>query len=450
MRAPRSIAGIFLFALPIILASGLVLFGRQAFDTVSASHGAIPGLVSFVSIDMDPNSVGRNGGAEFGTGQCGDDGFGSPDVGNGIDEDFDGVKDDGCPGGLNAYVTTVGTIQPCIQKALNTNYVVDITEDEVHPSDNLEGWQADLIFDPNYVNVIAINDSSPLTFMGADLSGPTPFSSNPAADSAADMDAIPEGLDGSLTIAAADFGSVTTQFGEGILARVTLRNIAAGTSALDLSAVKASKPVNTALTIDNVQGATAAGGVTCPSATATATPTGGASPTVTVTPTPTPTVTPSIAPTVTPTETPTPSSGASPSPGSSLTPTPTPTSSPSPTLSPSSTPTPTPSPTPAGQTPTPGAQLAWGNVDCEGDADSVDALQDLRFVARLEVSQAPVCPPIGDVVEVVGASPHMWGDVDCGGGVDSLDALRILRHVARLPNSDIAGCPRMGETYEVR
>ena len=103
-----------------------------------------------------------------------------------------------------------------------------------------------------------------------------------------------------------------------------------------------------------------------------------------------------------------------------------------------------------GQTPTPGAQLAWGNVDCEGDADSVDALQDLRFVAKLQPIQNPNCPIIGTIVEVVGASPHMWGDVDCGGGVDSLDALRILRHVARLPNADIAGCPRMGELYEVR
>src|SRR3990172_9176404 len=97
---------------------------------------------------------------------------------------------------------------------------------------------------------------------------------------------------------------------------------------------------------------------------------------------------------------------------------------------------------------TPGALLAWGNGDCRGGVDSVDALQDMRFVAKLGVSQEDGCPRLGDVYEVMGASPHMWGDADCDGDVGSLDALRILRFVARLNDPDIAGCPRVGGTYE--
>ena len=127
----------------------------------------------------------------------------------------------------------------------------------------------------------------------------------------------------------------------------------------------------------------------------------------------------------------------------------TPTLTPTSTVQPTATPTPT--PTPVGQTPTPGVQLAWGNVDCKDvGPDSVDALQDLRFVAKLGVNQAAGCPGINTVVEVVGASPHKWGDVNCDGGADSLDALRILRYVAKLPDAPVAGCPVIGTLYEVR
>ncbi len=149
------------------------------------------------------------------------------------------------------------------------------------------------------------------------------------------------------------------------------------------------------------------------------------------------------------------SSCPGPTPTATVTPTATSTSTPTPTATPvpTQTATPTPSATPGvttTPTATPGVLLAWGNGDCRGGVDSVDALQDLRFVALLGVSQEAGCPRLGDVYEVMGASPHMWGDSDCDGGVGSLDALRILRFVARLNNPDVAGCPRVGDTYEVR
>jgi hypothetical protein len=104
---------------------------------------------------------------------------------------------------------------------------------------------------------------------------------------------------------------------------------------------------------------------------------------------------------------------------------------------------PTPSPTSAPQT------LAWGDANCAGGVNSVDALGDLRYVAGLVVSQTEPCPDVGAAVEVLGASPHPWGDVDCSGAVNSVDSLKVLRYVAGLSVSAPAECPEIGEQVEV-
>ncbi len=44
----------------------------------------------------------------------------------------------------------------------------------------------------------------------------------------------------------------------------------------------------------------------------------------------------------------------------------------------------------------------WGDVDCDGDVDAVDALKILRKVANLSVLQEPGCPPVGSAVGVSG------------------------------------------------
>ena len=54
--------------------------------------------------------------------------------------------------------------------------------------------------------------------------------------------------------------------------------------------------------------------------------------------------------------------------------------------------TPTPTPT---ATPTEGPQLTQGDVDCNGNVTSVDALKELRFVAQLAYTQNEPCPDIG-------------------------------------------------------
>ncbi len=132
--------------------------------------------------------------------------------------------------------------------------------------------------------------------------------------------------------------------------------------------------------------------------------------------------------TVTPTASP-----GSPTPTSATTSTTSPTNTPVNTLTPtpspstSGTPTPTATTTPAATATPPGHGLL-GDVDCDSDVDSVDALLVLRDAAGL---------------------PHQGGcaaagDVDCDGDEDTVDALFILRHVAALPTSLPQGCGPIG------
>ncbi len=68
--------------------------------------------------------------------------------------------------------------------------------------------------------------------------------------------------------------------------------------------------------------------------------------------------------------------------------------------------------------------FAPGDVDCDGDTDSVDGLFILRETAGL--------PPADCIA---------GGDVDCDGDVDSVDALMVMRHVAGLSVNLPPGCP---------
>ena len=198
---------------------------------------------------------------------------------------------------------------------------------------------------------------------------------------------------------------------------------------------------------------------TTPSPTPTPSPVPTASPTPTPSPTPTASPTPTPVPTASPTPTPTSAPTATPSgtatvaPTITPTPTPTPADSPTPTVAgatqspqPSVTPTPTPTPTPTATPPLGQQQLAWGDNDCDGDNDAVDALKGLRHVAALSVSQNDPCPEMGSTVEVADASPHIWGDLDCDGDTDAVDALKELRNVAALSVTQNEPCPDIGST----
>ena len=135
----------------------------------------------------------------------------------------------------------------------------------------------------------------------------------------------------------------------------------------------------------------------------------------------------------------TPTPSPTPSPTSSTTPTPTP--SPTPTATAVDTPTATPdgSPTP---TPTPG-ELIWGDLNCSGDVDAVDALLTLRHDAGLPANTGD-CPDFGEAVPAGGPS-LTWGDIDCNGAINAVDALKLLRFDAGLSVEQEDGCPTIGE-----
>ena len=90
----------------------------------------------------------------------------------------------------------------------------------------------------------------------------------------------------------------------------------------------------------------------------------------------------------------------------------------------------------------------WGDVDCDGKVDAVDALKVLRHVVGLDVSQQEPCADIGSTVSVDG-TPRLWGDVDGDGDVDAVDALKLLLHVVGLPVAQAPGTPAIGREVEV-
>lgn len=83
------------------------------------------------------------------------------------------------------------------------------------------------------------------------------------------------------------------------------------------------------------------------------------------------------------------------------------------------------------------AEDAKGNVDCDNDIDTVDALGVLRHSAGLPVLQTDVCPAIG-------SGQPVFADINCDGAIGPIDALLILRFVAGLPVALPQGCPLIG------
>jgi CSLREA domain-containing protein len=105
---------------------------------------------------------------------------------------------------------------------------------------------------------------------------------------------------------------------------------------------------------------------------------------------------------------------------------------------PSASPSPTPTPTGGSQ------QVAWGDHNCSGSADPVDALLNLRHDAGLP-AETNECPEMGATASVDGTD-RIWGDLDCSGSADPVDGLKVLRFDAGLEVQRPAGCPDPGET----
>lgn len=97
---------------------------------------------------------------------------------------------------------------------------------------------------------------------------------------------------------------------------------------------------------------------------------------------------------------------------------------------------------------TAGVTRIWGDFDCSGALDPIDALKLLRSDAALSVSQAQDCPAPSAMVTVDG-TPRVWGDLDCSGTADPIDALKTLRKDAGLTVNQSAGCPEPGAEVSV-
>lgn len=99
----------------------------------------------------------------------------------------------------------------------------------------------------------------------------------------------------------------------------------------------------------------------------------------------------------------------------------------------------------SGGTPTPVPQtLVWGDLNCNGSADPIDALAGLRFDAGLSVNQAPECPGLDEGV-TIGDLLVTWADVDCGGSFSPVDSLKLLRKDAGLSVDKAPDCPDIGD-----
>jgi len=128
--------------------------------------------------------------------------------------------------------------------------------------------------------------------------------------------------------------------------------------------------------------------------------------------------------------------GSTPPPSPTLTPTPSepPATSPGPTL----TPTPLPSPI-ATATPEP-ISVRLGDVDCDADVDTLDALNVLISLVFGTLEHPLTCGEFVTAIDV-----QISGDVDCDHDVDSVDALKILQFVASVPFSQEEPCVAIGE-----
>ncbi len=86
----------------------------------------------------------------------------------------------------------------------------------------------------------------------------------------------------------------------------------------------------------------------------------------------------------------------------------------------------------------------WGDVDCNGNVSSVDALKILQSIAHFPIEQTGPCHAVGASVTVDGASGKMFGDWNCDGKVSAVDALAVLLFVVNTPLTP-AGCPVVGD-----
>jgi hypothetical protein len=89
-------------------------------------------------------------------------------------------------------------------------------------------------------------------------------------------------------------------------------------------------------------------------------------------------------------------------------------------------------------------QGVWGDNNCSGNADPVDALFTLRYDAGLP-TETGECPEMGEEVAIL-TIPNLWGDLDCSDAIDPVDGLKLLRLDAGLDVARPPACPDPGQS----
>jgi len=101
---------------------------------------------------------------------------------------------------------------------------------------------------------------------------------------------------------------------------------------------------------------------------------------------------------------------------------------------------------------TPPCALTQGDLDCDGDVDSRDALMVFIYQAGAEqLTQQPDCPSVGGSTQPVSVGPlgsfDLFGDIDCSDSVDVTDGLILLQHLSEvtLNPAPPGNCTPIGE-----
>ncbi len=88
--------------------------------------------------------------------------------------------------------------------------------------------------------------------------------------------------------------------------------------------------------------------------------------------------------------------------------------------------------------------VSFGDVDCSGGVNAVDALKVLRFGASLPVQQIGPEPDACEDLGTALGNGELQGDVDCSDAVNAVDALKLLRFGASLSVQQNDPCPDVG------
>jgi hypothetical protein len=92
--------------------------------------------------------------------------------------------------------------------------------------------------------------------------------------------------------------------------------------------------------------------------------------------------------------------------------------------------------------------LVWGDVNCDGVVDVLDALYWLSDNAGI-VNTPDGCPAINEDIEAANFGTLRWGNLNCSPGLDTGDVTLLFHDAASLPPPNLPDCPALGVAIEL-